>query len=62
MFLSYEVEIDVLVQWFHLLFDRDASEQVRPCMDLFNDEQNAVRKKEYFVLVTMNPEQLERQS
>ena len=30
MFLSYEVEIDVLVQWFHLLFDRDASEQVDP--------------------------------
>ena len=52
MCLSYEVEIDVLLQWFHLLFDRDASEQVRPCTHLFNDEQNAVRRKEYFVLVT----------
>ena len=44
------------------IFDRDASEQVRPCTHLFNDEQNAVRRKEYFGLVTMNPEQLGRQS
>ena len=43
------------------IFDRDASEQVRPCTHLFNNEQNAVRRKEYFVLVTMNPEQLGRQ-
>ena len=44
------------------IFDCEASEQVRPCTHLFNDKQNAVRRKEYFVLVTMNPEQLGRQS
>ena len=44
------------------IFDRDANEQVRPYMHLFNDKQNVVRRKEYFVLVTMNPEQLGRQS
>ena len=35
--------------------DRGASEQVSPALGqahLFNDEQNAVRRKEYFVLVT----------
>ena len=36
-------------------FDRDASEQVRPCTYLFNEEQNEVRRKEYFVLVTNEP-------
>ena len=44
------------------IFDRDVSEQVRPCTCLFDDEQNAVRREEYFVLVTMNLEQLGRQS
>ena len=35
--------------------DHGASEQVRPALGqahLYNDEQNAVRRKEYFVLVT----------